>query len=110
MHTMKVQTKYYQLLKNGQKTVELRLYDEKRRAIKVGDEILFSDLSDMNDTFKAEAVALHRAENFESLCQIIKPEQAGMASAQEVVRIMKEFYPIDEQIRYGVVGIEIRKL
>ena len=45
MHTMKVQTKYYNLLKAGIKTVELRLWDEKRQLIKVGDEIIFSDLS-----------------------------------------------------------------
>ena len=46
MHKMKVQTKYYNLLKSGKKVVELRLFDEKRQQIKIGDEILFSNLSD----------------------------------------------------------------
>ena len=59
MHTMKVQTKYYNLLKTGIKTIELRLWDEKRKLIKVGDKITFSDLSDPNDTFVAQVLALH---------------------------------------------------
>ena len=108
MHTMTVQTKYYRLLKNRQKTVELRLYDDKRRLIKIGDEILFSNLSDANDTFIGTVVALHRAENFKALCNIINPKQAGMSSTEELVHVMKEFYPIEKQNKWGVVGIEIK--
>ena len=41
---MSVQSKFYRLLKEGIKTVEIRLFDEKRRLIKVGDMICFCDL------------------------------------------------------------------
>ena len=40
-HTMKLNDAPYDMIKSGQKTVELRLYDEKRRMISVGDEIEF---------------------------------------------------------------------
>ncbi|MBQ4472469.1 MAG: ASCH domain-containing protein [Alphaproteobacteria bacterium] len=109
MHTMKVQTKYYHLLKQGTKRVELRLYDEKRQQIKVGDEIQFSDLSDAADTFMARVVALHRAPDFRALCDIVKPELCGFHDAAELVQIMEQFYPADKQKQYGVVGIEIEK-
>ena len=109
MHTMKVQTKYYNLLKSGIKTIELRLYDEKRRLIQVGDEIQFSDLSNPDDAFRATVIALHRADNFSALCDIIHPKQAGFDSKEDLVSIMQQFYQTDKQQEYGVVGIEIKK-
>jgi len=109
MHSMKVQTKYYNLLKNGIKTVELRLFDEKRQLIHIGDTIQFSDLSNPDDTFQAKVVALHRAPDFASLCETIRPEQAGFKNQGELLQIMEQFYPPKEQQEYGVVGIEIQK-
>lgn len=50
---MNVKTKYYNLLKSGSKTIELRLFDEKRKKIKVGDNIIFANASNSNDTFTA---------------------------------------------------------
>ncbi len=108
MHFMKVQTKYYNLLKNGTKTIELRLYDEKRQQIHPGDQIEFSDLSNPNDTFKAIVKVLHRASNFQSLCQLITPPQAGFETQEELVSIMEQFYPKEKQQQFGVVGIEIK--
>ena len=108
MHTMKVQTKYYNLLKNGSKTIELRLYDEKRQLIQVGDTVQFSNLADPNDTFQATVVALHRASDFASLCQIIRPEQAGFKNQGELLQIMEQFYSPKKQQEYGVIGIEIK--
>ncbi len=110
MHTMKVQTKYYQLLKNGTKTIELRLWDEKRQLVQVGDSITFSDLSDPNDTFVAQVVALHRALSFDKLCDMIQPQQAGFSTKEELIDCLQEFYTPENQQKYGVVGIEIKKV
>lgn len=109
MHKMKVQTKYYNLLKSGKKVVELRLFDEKRQKIKIGDEIVFSNLSDTNDSFVARVINLHRAESFDKLCQIITPEQAGFSSKEELISVLEEFYTPSAQKKFGVVGIEIKK-
>ena len=110
MHHMKVQTKYYNLLKSGKKVVELRLFDEKRQQIKIGDEIAFSNLSDTNDSFVAQVINLHRAESFNKLCQIITPAQAGFTSKEELITVLQEFYTPDSQKKYGVLGIEIQKI
>ena len=108
MHTMKVQTKYYNLLKTGIKTVELRLWDEKRQLIKVDDQITFSDLSNPEDSFIAKMIALHRAPSFGKLCDIISPQQAGFMTKEELVNCLQEFYTLEAQEKYGVVGIEIK--
>lgn len=110
MHTMKVQTKYYNLLKAGIKTVELRLWDEKRRHINVGDKITFSDLSDPTDTFVAKVIALHRASSFDKLCDIISPKQAGFTTKEELIQCLQEFYTPENQQKNGVVGIEIKRI
>ena len=110
MHTMSIQTKYYNLLKSGKKTVELRLFDEKRQKIRVGDEIIFFNSSDKKDMFKAVVLNLYWAKNFDSLCQIITPKQAGFSSKSELISVLKEFYTQKAQEKFGVIGIEIKKL
>ena len=40
---MKLHPAPFEMIKSGKKTIELRLYDEKRRKIKVGDEIIFTN-------------------------------------------------------------------
>ena len=40
-HSMKLSQSAYFAFKNGGKRVEMRLWDEKRRAITPGDEIVF---------------------------------------------------------------------
>ena len=109
MHTMKVQTKYYNLLKTGQKTIELRLYDEKRQLIQVGDSILFSDLSNSDDTFTATVLNLHKAKNFDKLCDKIPPLQAGFSTKEELIKTMISFYSPENQQKFGVIGIEVKK-
>ena len=110
MHTMKVQTRYYNLLKSGEKTIELRLFDEKRQKIQVGDEIIFSDFSNQDDNFKAVVLKLYRAENFDALCRIIDSNQAGFSTKNELISVLEKFYAPQEQKKFGVVGIEIRKI
>ena len=110
MHTMNVKTKYYNLLKSGKKTIELRLFDEKRQKIQVGDEIVFSDSSNQDDNFKAIVLKLHRAESFDALCNIILPDKAGFSTKEELISVLEEFYTPSAQKKFGVVGIEIKKL
>ena len=40
-HFMHLKAEPFDLIWNGQKTIELRLYDEKRRSVSVGDLIEF---------------------------------------------------------------------
>ena len=110
MHKLNVKEKYYNLLKSGSKTIELRLYDEKRQAIHIGDIIEFSNASDTTDKFRAEVINLHRAESFAALCEKIDCHRAGMADKEELITVLKEFYPEERQKALGVVGIEVKRI
>ena len=48
LHKMKLNESPFERMKNGTKTIEFRLYDEKRKQIKVGDQIEFSKLPDLH--------------------------------------------------------------
>ena len=109
MHKMNVKEKYYHMLKSGVKTIELRLFDEKRKKIKIGDFIEFSNNSDTSDKFTAQVINLHRADTFGKLCKNINCHHAGFDTNEELIKVLEEFYPLDKQKEFGVIGIEIQK-
>ena len=49
IHKMKLNENPFERIKNGTKTVEFRLYDEKRQQIKIGYKIEFSILPDLKE-------------------------------------------------------------
>lgn len=111
MYQMKVREKYYTMLRDGIKTIELRLYDEKRQKIKIGELIEFSCVENPSEKFVAKVKALYRADDFQRLSTIIDIKKAGFfGDTDEMLRIMEEFYPRENQQKYGVLGIEIQKL
>ena len=63
IHKMNLQPKYFNFVKNGTKRIELRLYDEKRQTIQLGDIIEFSNSE--NDSLEAEVVGLLRYQTFD---------------------------------------------
>ena len=108
MHKMSVQEKYFNLLKSGRKTIELRLFDEKRQKIKIGDIIEFSNAANAKDTFFAQVINLHKAPDFISLCSKISIRKIGFSSQDELLKTLEEFYPSQRQKEFGVIGIEIQ--
>ena len=44
-HEMKLRREPFDMIKSGAKTYELRLYDQKRALIKVGDTIVFTEMN-----------------------------------------------------------------
>ena len=67
LHKMKLNESPFERIKNGTKTIEFRLYDEKRRQIKIGDKIEFSKLPELQETILVEVLELYKEETFEKL-------------------------------------------
>lgn len=110
-HKMKLQAKPMELIKSGEKTIELRLYDEKRRKISAGDTICFENVENRDDILKAEVLALYVFESFEELYRELPltdcgygAENAASADPQD----MELYYSKAEQANCGVVGIKIK--
>ena len=67
LHEMTLFPKPYASIASGQKTIELRLYDEKRQSIQIGDHIRFTNTEDALQTTLCEVVQLHVFKNFADL-------------------------------------------
>lgn len=101
-HNMTLKQPYFNLIKEGKKTVELRLYDSKRRQISVGDTIRFQN----GDNFHTVNVkGLLIAENFSRLFDFIDPKVTGLENKSNAIKVMEQFYDKDAQKKFGVVGI-----
>ena len=65
LHKMKLQEDPFERIKIGTKTVEFRLYDEKRQTIQIGDEIEFSKLPELQEKLLVKVIDLYREDSFE---------------------------------------------
>ena len=67
VHKMKLNESPFDRIKNGTKTIEFRLYDDKRKQIKVGDKIEFSKLPELQEKMIVEVLELYQDKTFENL-------------------------------------------
>ena len=106
-YQMRLHNEPFQLIKDGTKTIEMRLYDEKRRKLKIGDIIEFQNRAD-GDTVLAHIIQLHIFPNFATLYKNFDQVKLGYSNDQDAnPDDMNQFYASDEQEKYGVVAIEI---
>ncbi len=110
IYEMNLKAEPFEKMKSGKKSVELRLFDHKRRRIDVGDRIIFTNLDDPVQKIAAIVKSLHRYQTFEDLFAEIPPEKCGSSKGETPEKAsagMHKYYT-DEQIQtYGVIGIEI---
>ena len=88
-HKMSLKQKYFDMIFKGQKTIELRLFDDKRQKINIGDKIQFN-AAGSSAFFEAHVVGLVRAQTFEKLFDIIPVEKCGFGSKQDAIKV-KEY-------------------
>jgi ASC-1-like (ASCH) protein len=108
-HIMTLFEEPFNKIKNRQKNIEVRLNDEKRQNIRVGDLITFYRLPE-----KTERVTVKVSEKFafESFKQLYGKFDFPLFGCQGYTmnRMMNETYDIytnEQQKKYGVLGIKI---
>lgn len=109
IHEMKLQPKYYNYILNGTKRIELRLNDEKRQIIKVGDKIKFLKEPNLNESFEVKVIELIKYNSFIDLFNDydISILSDKSMSKEELLKDLEKFYTKEKQEKYGVVGIKI---
>lgn len=108
-HILKLQQKYFDYINNGTKRIELRLYDEKRQKINIGDTIIFQKEPELEIIMKVKVIGILRYNTFEDLFKDFDIEMLAdrSMSKQELLNVLEEFYTPEKQEQYGVVGIRI---
>ena len=110
IHEMNLQPRFYDYIKNGTKRIELRLFDEKRQKIQLGDIIEFS--ASKNESLKTEVIGILRYKTFAELFEDfdISVLADDSMTKEELLEILSEFYTPERQKEFGVVGIRIKVL
>lgn len=110
-HTMRLNPQPFESMASGRKTIELRLYDEKRQAIRVGDEIEFVNSKDDSRRLLCTVSDLHVFDSFKDLYQSLPLLKCGYTEEDVSTAAhtdMEAYYSAEEQRKYGVVGIELK--
>ena len=107
-HLMKLKPNPFESIKNGIKTIEIRLYDEKRQLLNIGDTIAFTNI-ETKETLCVEVIGLHRFNDFVELFETFDKTILGYKEDEMAnPRDMELYYSKEEQSKYGVIGIEIK--
>ena len=111
-HAMQLQPSPFEMIRNGTKTIELRLFDEKKEKIRTGDTILFTN-TESKETLEVKVLELLVFDSFETLYSRLPLLECGYteedidtASPDD----MNAYYPKEMQQKYGVVGIRVALL
>lgn len=105
-HRMRLVNFAFEAIKNREKDIEVRLNDNKRRLIKVGDIIEFIHI-DTNEVISVEVINLYKFDTFKDLFDKFENKRLGLNDDDDF-SIMDNFYTVDEQKEYGALGIEIK--
>lgn len=107
---MKLLPEPFYAVKSGKKTVELRLFDEKRRDISVGDII---DFSCESESLRVKVVDLYKEDGFVSLFEKYPMTDMGFSpetSPQSAAEQMRIYYAEEREHKYGALGIKIKTI
>ena len=84
-HHLKLATVPFDAIVSEQKTIESRLYDEKRQQIKIGDKIIFTNRENPDQTVAVEVIGLLCYKTFKDLFSHNHPGKFGGESVQWLV-------------------------
>lgn len=106
---MKLSEPWYTYVRNGTKTIELRIYDQKRRNINIGDKITFTD-TDGNKPFVKVVKGLYLYPNFKDAI-VTHGLNNVIPNAKNIKEALSVYHSIpsykEGAIYYGVLAIDL---
>ncbi len=111
-HEMQLRPGPFAMIASGAKTYELRLRDEKRRLIQVGDTIAFTCTA-VERRGVVRGTSLHPFATLSELYAALPLVQCGYTeehASQADPRDMEAYYPPEKQAQHGVLAIGIERI
>jgi len=112
VNVMHLDPRPFDLIKCGIKTVEIRLNDEKRRKIKVGDSVYFVRRSQRPQVLKVEVVALQSFASFDEVYSAYDSTALGFRGAT-LMEFLENYYAIysdEKEYEFGVLAMQVKVL
>jgi len=110
---MKMQPQFFEKIKNNNKTVEIRLFDEKRKALRIGEQIEFSKQPELREKILVEIIELRKFPDFVSLLNEYSLSEMGFAetiSQKDFLQTFYQYYTPEEEKMFGVIAIKVKLL
>jgi len=111
-HTMKLREIYFNKIRDGEKIYEIRLNDEKRKLIQVGDEITFLKEPELTDKITTLVDDLIIFNSFKEMTDSLNLSQIGFDNLdnESVINIYHQFYTPEDEKKFGVLAIKVKVL
>ena len=105
---MNLQPGPFKAIESGLKDIEMRLYDDRRKKIKVGDIIMFTN-TETDEKMFVEILNLYRFKDFKELYNNFDKNRLGYKE-DEIANPsdMEKYYTKELINQFGVLGIEIQ--
>ena len=91
------------------KIYEIRLNDEKRKLIRVGDFIVFRKEPALTEEIKTEIKDLIIFNSFDSMVESLSSREIGFdnSNKKEIVDVYHQFYSKEDEQKFGVLAIKL---
>ena len=102
----------FEAIKSGEKTIEVRLNDEKRSQLRVGDLIEFTNLT-TGETLKVKVLGLEKFPTFKDLFAKYSGSMIGAPEDESIEALDQEnqaIYSREREQKYGALAIKIEKI
>ena len=108
-HTLNLDPIYFDLIKSGEKILEGRLNDEKRKGFSIGDKITFYKEPEKIETIKAIILDKYLFNSFDEMAAALDKNLLGFEnmSKQEMIDTYRTIYSSEDENNYGVVIFKI---
>ena len=107
IHYLNLNPVPFALIKTKAKKVEMRLFDERRKVLKVDDYIVFTN-NESQEQIKTKIVGLRTFKSFKELYLFYEKSLLGYRKDEEADHNdMLQYYSIEKIEQYGALAIEI---
>lgn len=99
----------FETMKSGSKVIEIRLNDEKRQKVKVGDTIVFHKLPEGREILNVMVRELLHYKDFKSLYHDVPFYQFGCngKTMEWMLENTYKIYTREQEEKYGALGIRV---
>lgn len=110
MHTLAVQEKYFNLIKNKEKVLEGRLNDEKRKKYKLGDKIMIYKDPERKEFLNTVIIDKILFKDFDEMANSLNKADLGFAdvSKEEMVHVYRTIYKREDEENCGVLIFKVK--
>ncbi|SES28513.1 ASC-1 homology (ASCH) domain-containing protein [Gracilibacillus ureilyticus] len=109
-HNMGLYETPFHSVKSGKKTVEVRLNDEKRRKVNIGDTIKFTKIPGNKETVTVEVTDLRQYSTFREMYENIPASDFDAVgdSVDEMVEQTYQIYTPEKEREWGTLAITVK--